>query len=232
MALRARVPRIAAAGGGGGSVNLAPVGIVTGEPVLGTPSLTQSHALAPASLATGAPVLGTPNLAQNHALAPVGLVTGAPNLGQFTVTIGALAPVGIVTGAPVLGAPSLTQSHSLAPVGLVTGAPVLGALVLNGGEAVEPSRRRRGAGSVTYYDRWEKQKREPVEVKEAAPSPLPAPETAPIVPGGPTAQKRSIVARDLRDLGRVLGFDARSLEAARRQTELEEDDEDALLLLL
>lgn len=115
---------------GAGTDNLTATNIVTGSPVLGTPTIGQVHALLADSIVTEAPVFGTPTIAQIHALVAENIVTGAPVLdtpilGQAHV----LAAVGIITGAPQLGTPTL-DAATLVADSILTGSPVLGAPTL------------------------------------------------------------------------------------------------------
>lgn len=115
------------AGGGAGTDALTSQNLAAGAPVLGAPTLAQSHELSAAALASGAPILGAPALSQAHALAATGMVSGAPVLGAPAIAQGHVLTVsGIAAGAPVLGAPALGQVHALGATGLVAGAPVLG----------------------------------------------------------------------------------------------------------
>lgn len=90
------------------------------------------------------------------------------------------------------------------------------------------ARRRRGVAEVYYPPRRQIEREDTAALPEPAP-PQAVPEVRPIIPGA--AKPVRVVARDLRDLGRVLGLDAASLDRARRQAEIEEDDEEVLLLL-
>jgi hypothetical protein len=95
---------------------------------------------------------------------------------------------------------------------------------------VVPRRRRRGVAEFYYPPRREVEREDVAALPEPAP-PQAVPEVQPIIPGAALPVRKPIVARDLRDLGRVLGLDAASLERARRQAEIDEDDEEVLLLL-
>jgi hypothetical protein len=96
--------------------------------------------------------------------------------------------------------------------------------------APQPTRRRRGVAEFYYPPRREVEREDVAALPEPAP-PQAVPEVQPIIPGAAKPVRKPIVARDLRDLGRVLGLDAASLERARRQAEIDEDDEEVLLLL-
>lgn len=94
-------------------VNLTALGISTGAPAVGVPTVGQVHALTATGIATGAPTVGTPTLAQVHALTASGLATGAPTLGTPTLAqVHALTATGIATGAPAVGTPILNASPS------------------------------------------------------------------------------------------------------------------------
>jgi hypothetical protein len=90
--------------------SLVPLDITTGQPVLGTPSVSQVHSLVPLDITTGQPVLGTPSVSQVHSL----------------------VPLDITTGQPVLGTPSVSQVFSLVPLDITTGHPTVGSAYLDG----------------------------------------------------------------------------------------------------
>lgn len=204
--LRYQAAQAAAASTAGGGVTVSPAALVTGAPVLGSPTLTQDHALDLGALAAGTPVLGAPALTQNHVMSPAGLATGAP----------------------VLGAVALSQNHVLAPAALVTGLPELGRLQLN--PPAEEPRRRRRSWVPLYEWRFDSKRPEPEPapvVKEAAP-PVPKAEVRPQVPGAPPPVRV--------DWDEVLGLASARVQAqaaqrdmARRAAE-EEDDEEVMLM--
>lgn len=115
-------------------VDLTATGITTGAPTVGTPAITQEHALTATGVDAGAPVLGAPALAEaagTDALTATGITTGSPTLGApafgqehaFTAT-------GVSAGAPTLGAPALAEAagtDALEATGFATGAPTLAA---------------------------------------------------------------------------------------------------------
>jgi hypothetical protein len=92
----------------GTTYNLTATGIAAGSSV-GTPSLTQGHALAADGISAGSTV-GTPALAQRHALVATGIAAasavGTPTLGP--VTAHDLTAVGVSAESSV-GTPALTQ---------------------------------------------------------------------------------------------------------------------------
>ena len=112
--------------------SLTATGLATSAPTLGTPAVTQAHALTATAtgIATGAPTAGTPALTQVHALTAVGLVTGSPTLGTPTLAdfsgVNALTAVGLVTGEPTMGTPVISQVHAVTAVGIVTASPTTG----------------------------------------------------------------------------------------------------------
>ncbi len=111
----------------GGADALTADSLATGAPVLGTPTIAQTHALTAAVLATDAPVLATPTLGQEHALAADGLAAGTPALGTPTLAqANTLAADSLATGAPVLGMPDIAQTHALAAENVAAAAPTLG----------------------------------------------------------------------------------------------------------
>lgn len=88
-------------------------------------------------IATGAPTVGTPSITQNHALTATGIATGAPTVGTPTLTeTGAFPAESIATGAPTVGTPTLAQLHALIANGIIV-SPVVGTPVLSSG-AVAP----------------------------------------------------------------------------------------------
>jgi hypothetical protein len=93
-----------------------------------------------------------------------------------------------------------------------------------------PARRRRGVSEFYYPPRREVERENVAALPEPEP-PQAVPDVQPIVPGAALPVRKPIVARDFRDLGRVLGLDAASLDRARRQAAIDEDDEEVLLLL-
>ena len=71
--------------GGSTTDELIATDLVTSSPVLGTPALSQVHALTVTGLATSAPVIGSPALGQVHGLAATALTVLAPVLGSPAV---------------------------------------------------------------------------------------------------------------------------------------------------
>src|SRR5690606_15402297 len=102
-----------------------------GAPSLGAPALGQFHAIAASVLTSGAPVLGTPSLAESHALTAASLATQAPVLGTPAVSQGhTLSAAPLAGAAPSLGSPGIGQGHALAVASLTAPAPVLGSALL------------------------------------------------------------------------------------------------------
>lgn len=128
---------------GGGDTSLTALGLVSASSV-GTPALSQNHALAPTGL-TCTSVVGTPAISQNHILVASGVssasAVGAPSLSQNhaltalgpasassvgTPTLGqnhAIAALPVASASTV-GAPALSQNHALEPVGIVSASSV------------------------------------------------------------------------------------------------------------
>lgn len=151
-----RRSRLAPASG----VNLTPNGVTAGAPVLGTPALTQNHALTATAPSIAAPTTGTPGVSQNHSItanAPsvASPTTGtpgvsqnhvltatapsvaAPTLGTPTLSLaGQLTPNGIAAGAPVLGTPSLSQNHAITVTAPAVAAPTLGTPAIGQNHAI------------------------------------------------------------------------------------------------
>jgi hypothetical protein len=93
-----------------GAVNVVPVDLVAGAPVVGAATVGQTHAVTAANLVAGAPVVGAATVGQTHA------VTAA----------------NLVAGAPVVGQPALGGTVNVVPVDLVAGAPILTLVTVNG----------------------------------------------------------------------------------------------------
>lgn len=67
--------------------SLLPNNITTGAPVLGTPTLGQTHALSSSNITAGSPVLEAPTVGQVHALTADNIATAAPTLGTPTAAV-------------------------------------------------------------------------------------------------------------------------------------------------
>jgi hypothetical protein len=110
--------------------DLTATGIATGAPSVGTPVITQVHAITATGIATGAPTVGTPLLEENSLsddLTANGIATGAPTVGTPALTqVHTITATGVVTGAPTVGSPALTQEHDLTATGIAAGAPTVG----------------------------------------------------------------------------------------------------------
>lgn len=105
--------------------------ILSGTPVLGTPTATVIHNLAANNLASQNTVLGTPVITQEHVLTANVLASQNPVLG--TPAVGqkhALTASNIVAQNPVLGTPVIGQEHILTANGIVAQNPVLGTPVV------------------------------------------------------------------------------------------------------
>lgn len=155
-------------GGGSGSGLLIATGITGSPPVLGTPSISQTHklianpivgskavlgtpglsqgggsvSLIAAPIVGSKAVLGTPGLSQRHKLT-AGSITGSPAvLGAPTLTTysGAVSLTATgITGSPaILGTPSLTQRHKLTATPIIGSPAVLGLPALSQGGAAPP----------------------------------------------------------------------------------------------
>lgn len=108
---------------------------------------------------------------------------------------------------------------------LAAGAPP------DGGVVETTRRRRRGVAEIYYPPRREVEREQVAEVGEIAPPPM-LPDVAPLVPGAGVPARRPVDLLDTRVLGRVVGLDAASFARARRNAEMEAEDEDDVLLLL
>lgn len=124
--------------------------IAAGAPVVGAPTVGQTHSLTasnvtsgtPASTApvvalisnlsattlTGSVVVGSPVVGQTHVIGAATTATGAPVVDTPVVgQVHGLSAPGIAGGAPVVSLPSLAETnHSLLAAGIVGGASVIG----------------------------------------------------------------------------------------------------------
>ena len=104
--------------------------ITAGTPALGTPDIAQEHVLTADNIVTPSTVLGTPTIEQEHILTADGILAGSPVLGTPTAeeTGGADACTAdnILAGTPVLGTPDIGQEHALTSDNIASQSPVLG----------------------------------------------------------------------------------------------------------
>lgn len=98
--------------------------LVTGSPVIGSPSASHIHNLTPTSLSTGTPVANQTTLAQEHSLTASAILTGFPAVANATMVEGEnFAPPSFITGTPEVGSPTLTQDYTLTASSILTPMP-------------------------------------------------------------------------------------------------------------
>lgn len=98
--------------------------LVTGSPVVGSPSASHIHNLTPTSLFTDAPVANQTTLVQEHSLTASAILTGSPAVANATMIEGEnFAPPSFITGTPSVGSPTLTQDYTLTSSNILTGMP-------------------------------------------------------------------------------------------------------------
>ena len=98
--------------------------LVTGSPVIGSPSASHIHNLTPTSLSTGIPVANQTTLAQEHSLTASAILTGSPAVANATMVEGEnFAPPSFITGTPSVGSPTLTQDYTLTASSILTPMP-------------------------------------------------------------------------------------------------------------
>jgi hypothetical protein len=98
--------------------------LVTGSPVIGSPSASHIHNLTPTSLSTGTPVANQTTLAQEHSLTASAILTGFPAVANATMVEGEnFAPPSFITGTPSVGSPTLTQDYTLTASSILTPMP-------------------------------------------------------------------------------------------------------------
>ena len=99
-----------------GVLSLTATDISSGTPAIGSPAITQDHALGSQSITSGSPTLGQPSIPTggNDALAATGIETWAPVLGTPTLTTGILGAnipsEGEHGGSPVLNDFTITPT--------------------------------------------------------------------------------------------------------------------------
>lgn len=112
---------------GAGGDNLTATGIASGTPAVGSPAISQVHALAANDTDAGTPATGNPLLSQAHVLTADGVVSGTPATGNPTLSlVHNLAADGTTAGQPSTGTPDLTQSHALTANDTTAGDPSTG----------------------------------------------------------------------------------------------------------
>lgn len=98
--------------------------LVTGSPVVGSPSASHIHNLTPTDFSTGTPVANQTTLVQEHSLTASAILTGSPAVANATMVEGEnFAPPSFVTGAPEVGSTTISQNYSLVTDGVLTGRP-------------------------------------------------------------------------------------------------------------
>ena len=98
--------------------------LVTGSPVVGSPSASHIHNLTPTNFSTGTPVANQTTLVQEHSLTASAILTGSPAVANATMVEGEnFAPPSFVTGAPEVGSTTISQNYSLVTDGVLTGRP-------------------------------------------------------------------------------------------------------------
>ena len=98
--------------------------LVTGSPVVGSPSASHIHNLTPTDFSTGTPVANQSTLTQDHDLTASGLVTGSPVVSDATMTEDESFSIpSVVTGTPEVNSTAISQNYSLVTDGILTGRP-------------------------------------------------------------------------------------------------------------
>jgi hypothetical protein len=97
-------------------------------------------------IVTGAPTVGSPSLAFFDDLTATGIATGAPTVGAPYINTAELTATGIATGTPTVGTPIITQVHALTATGIATGTPTVGTPTVDG-ETASP-----GIGTAAIGD--------------------------------------------------------------------------------
>lgn len=76
------------------------------------------------NLVTGSPVIGSPSASHIHNFTASAILTGSPAVANATMVEGEnFAPPSFVTGAPEVGSTTLSQNYSLVTDGILTGRP-------------------------------------------------------------------------------------------------------------
>lgn len=106
-------------------------GVETGLPVVGNPTLGQTHVLSAAQVTSGDPSTSSAVLSQQHTLAANGIVTSEPSIGGPLIGQGNSLLAASTSGAyPSVGNAAISQSHALAATGVVGSSPILSDLAM------------------------------------------------------------------------------------------------------
>jgi hypothetical protein len=108
--------------------NLTADNLLSGTPSVASPDIGQEHGLTADNIVTQSPVLGTPGIGQEHGLTADNIVSGEPVLGTPTVAeagADACTADNILAGTPVLGTPSIGQVHVLTADNIESQSPVV-----------------------------------------------------------------------------------------------------------
>ena len=101
-------------------------------PTVGSPNLTQVHALTASGVSADNPTVDSPALVLIRSVTPTGIASGAPVVGAPALgQAQALILTGVQAAAPTVDSPALAHKYSLQASGISTGTPSVGSPVMN-----------------------------------------------------------------------------------------------------